>query len=79
LKNNARGTGLGFDVNFIYKYTDNLNLILSLETKRFKMKKGTDQMFYNNAAFGGERVTNMKLLDLSFISSSVTAGLKYKL
>ena len=36
-KNNAKGTGLGFDVDFVYKYNNNLDLTLNLETKKFKM------------------------------------------
>jgi hypothetical protein len=78
-KQNAKGTGLGGDVDFAYKYSDNLDLTLNLETKRFKMKKGTEQLFYNSRAFGSERVASGKLLDLTHISSSVSAGLKYKL
>ena len=80
LKNNAKGHGLGFDLDFIYKYNSSLDLTLNLETKRFKMKKeGTNKMFFNSRAIGGEGVTTIKLLDLSLISSSISAGLKYKL
>ena len=78
-KHNAKGIGLGFDLDFIYKYSDNLDLMLNLETKRFKMKKGRYQMFYNFRAFGGERDVTDKLFNLTLISSSVTVGLKYKL
>jgi len=78
-RQNAKGTGLGGDVDFAYKYSDNLDLTLNLETKRFKMKKGTEQLFYNSRAFGGERVASGKLLDLTHISSSVSAGFNYKL
>jgi hypothetical protein len=79
LKNTAKGKGIGFDINFVYRYTNNLDLMLNLETKSFKMKKGTDQMFFNSRAFGGEGVGTKKLLDLSLRSSSISAGLKYKL
>jgi len=78
-KQNAKGTGLGFDVDFVYKYRDNLDFKINLETKKFKMKTGTDQVFYNSLSFGGERVASGKLLDLSLRSSSISAGLKYKL
>ena len=79
LKNTAKGKGIGFDMNFVYRYTNNLDLMLNLETKSFKMKKGTDQMFFNSRAFGGEGVGTKKLLDLSLRSSSISAGLQYKL
>jgi hypothetical protein len=78
-KQNAKGTGLGFDVDFVYKYRDNLDFKINLETKKFKMKTGTDQVFYNSLSLGGERVASGKLLDLSLRSSSISAGLKYKL
>ena len=78
-KNTAKGTGLGFDVDFLYKYSNNLGLTLNLETKRFKIKKGRQEMFYNSRAFGGERVSTTKLIDLSVVSSSISAGFKYKL
>lgn len=78
-KNNAKGKGLGFDVDFLYKYTDNLDFKINLETKKFKMKKGRDQMFLNSRAIGGEGVATKKLLDLSLMSSSISAGVQYKL
>ena len=78
-KKNAKGQGLGFDLDFIYKYSNNIDLTLNLETKKFKMKKGTSKMFYNALAFGGERVATIKLLDLTHISSSISAGFNYKL
>jgi len=81
LKNTAKGTGLGFDLDFIYKYTNNLDLTLNLETKSFKIKtrKGKQKMFLNSLAFGGEGVANKELIDLSLRSSSISAGFKYKL
>lgn len=80
LKNTAKGRGIGFDLDFIYKYSDNLDLTLNLENKRFKMKKeGTNKMFLNSRAIGGEGVETIKLIDLSLRSSSISAGLKYKL
>jgi hypothetical protein len=79
LKNNAKGTGLGFDVDFIYKYSNNLDLTLNLETKKFKMNKGQNQAFYSAIDVGGERDDTGKLFDLSLMSSSISAGLKYKL
>ena len=78
-KNSAKGRGIGFDLDFIYKYSDNLDLTLNLETKSFKMKKGKQEMFLNARNFGGGRVETIKLLDLSLRSSSISAGLKYKL
>jgi hypothetical protein len=79
LKNNAKGTGLGFDLDFIYKYTNNLDLTLNLETKNFKMKTGQNKGFFNSISPGGERVATKKLFDFTFRSSSISAGLKYKL
>jgi hypothetical protein len=55
LKNNAKGIGLGFDVDFLYKYSDNLDFKINLETKRFKMKTGKDTAFFNSLSPGGER------------------------
>lgn len=78
-KDNVKGTGIGFDLDFIYKYTNNLDLTLNLETKRLKMKKGKQQTFYNSLSPGGERIASGKLLNLSLRSSSISAGLKYKL
>jgi hypothetical protein len=78
-KQKAKGRGLGFDVDFLYKYSDNLDFKINLETKKFKMKKGTDQTFYNNTALGGERAPIRKLLNLSLISSSISIGLNYKI
>jgi len=78
-KDTAKGKGIGFDLDFIYKYSNNLDLALNLEIKRFKMKKGRQETFYNSLSPGGERVDTTKLLDLSLSSSSISAGLKYKL
>lgn len=80
LKNTAKGQGLGFNLDFIYKYSDNLDLMLNLENKRFKIKKeGTNKMFLNSRAIGGERVETIKLIDLSLRSSSISAGFNYKI
>jgi hypothetical protein len=78
-KHNGKGIGIGFDVDFLYKYSDNLALILNLEIKKFKMKTGKDQIFASDKAIGGERVVNRKLYDLSLRSSSISAGIIYKL
>jgi len=78
-KNTAKGQGLGFDLDFIYKYSDNLDLMLNLENKSFKMKKGKQEMFLNSRAIGGEGVETIKLLDLTHISSAISAGFNYKL
>ncbi len=79
MKHNAKGTGLGFDMDFLYKYSDNLDFKINLETKKFKMKTGKDQAFYNLNNYGGERVDSRKLFDLSLMSSSISAGIRYKL
>ena len=48
--------------------------------KKFEMKKeGINKMFLNSRAIGGERIETIKLIDLSLRSSSISAGLKYKL
>lgn len=78
-KNNVKGTGLGFDVDFLYKYTTNIDLLLNLATKKFKMRKGTDTMFYNSHASLGEREGHQDLLALSLRSSSISVGFKYKI
>jgi hypothetical protein len=77
-KNTAKGSGIGFDLDFIYKYSNNLDLTFNLETKNFKMKKGKQKMFCNSLCPGGERVATKKLLDLSLRSSSISAGFNYK-
>lgn len=79
MKHNAKGTGLGFDVDFLYKYSDNLDFKINLEAKKFKMKTGKEQIFLSDKAIGGERVGSRKLYDLSLLSSSISAGLKYKI
>jgi len=80
IKHNARGRGLGFDVDFIYKYSDNLDFKINLETKYFKMKKGTKAMFFAaDPEFNEpEKVGYSKLLNLNLISSSISAGVRYK-
>jgi hypothetical protein len=78
-KNTAKGTGISFDLDFIYKYTNNLDLILNLEAKKFKMKKGRQEMFFNSRNFGGGGVKTIKLIDLSLRSSSISAGFNYKI
>jgi hypothetical protein len=79
MKHNAKGIGLGFDMDFLYKYSDNLDFKINLETKQFKMKKGKDQLFYSAKDIGGERVFIGKLYDLSLLSSSISFGIHYKL
>jgi hypothetical protein len=79
IKHNAKGTGLGFDVDFIYKYSDNLDFKINLETKKFKMQKGQDTAFFNSLSPGGERDDTSKLFNLILISSSISAGFHYKL
>jgi len=79
MKHNTKGKGLGFDLDFLYKYSDSLDFKINLETKKFKMKTGREKAFYNSLAFGGERIVNRKLLDLSLMSSSISVGIHYKL
>jgi hypothetical protein len=80
LKHTAKGQGLGADVDLVYKYTDNLDFNINLETKRFRMKKGHDQTFVaaNRVTRKPERVVTRKLWGLSFNSYSISGGIKYK-
>ena len=78
-KDTARGIGLGFDMDFLYKYSDSLDFKINLETKKFKMKTGKAQTFCSAQDIGGEKVVTKKLFDLSLISSSISAGFRYKL
>ncbi len=73
MKHNAKGVGLGVDVDLLYKYSDNLDFKINLETKQFKMKKGEEQAFYK------EKVATRKLFNLSLLSSSISFGINYKL
>jgi len=81
LKHTAKGKGFGVGIDLIYKYSHNLDFNINLETKRFKMRKGQAQDFlvadpdFNEP----ERVITRKLFDLRFISSSISAGVRYKL
>jgi hypothetical protein len=79
MKHNVKGTGLGFDMDFLYKYSDNMDFKINLETKKFKMKIGKEQIFLSDKAIGGERVGSRKLYDLSLLSSSISFGFRYKL
>ena len=78
-RNKARGRGIGIDLDFSYKYSNNIDLSLNLVTKRFKMRKGNQTQYFNSRAFLGEREGHQKLYALSLRSSSISAGLKYKL
>jgi len=77
-KQNAKGIGLGFDVDFLYKYSDNLDFKINLETKKFKIKTGKDQLFYSAKDIYGERIFIGKLTNLSFLSSSISIGFRFK-
>jgi len=79
-KDTARGQGFGADVDLAYKYSDNLDFKINLETKRFKMKKGNQQTFLaiDRVNHKPERVDTRKLLGLSFTSYSISGGIKYK-
>jgi hypothetical protein len=79
MKHNVKGIGLGFDMDFLYKYSNNMDFKINLETKKFKMKTGKEQIFLSDKAISGERVGSRKLYDLSLLSSSISVGLKYKI
>lgn len=76
---NVKGTGIGFDMDFIYKYSDILDFKINLEVKKIKMKTGKDQAFYNTKSVFGEKVHTSKLFNLTHMSSSISAGFNYKL
>jgi hypothetical protein len=78
-KDIAKGIGLGFDVDFIYKYSDRLDFKINLETKKIRMKIGKQQTFYNAKDIGGERVVTGKLSNLILLSSSISTGFRFKL
>jgi hypothetical protein len=80
LKHTAKGQGFGAEVDLVYQYSDNLDFNINLETKRLKMRKGQAQDFlvadpeFNEP----EKVITRKLFDLRLISSSISAGVRYK-
>ena len=78
-KRNAKGTGLGFDMDFLYKYSNSLDFKINLEIKKFKMKTGKEQIFCSAQYIRGEKVVTRKMFDLSLLSSSISAGFRYKL
>jgi hypothetical protein len=78
-KHNAKGIGLGFDMDFLYKYSDNLDFIINLEIKKFKMKTGKEKIFFSAKNIDNQKVGSRKLYDLSLLSSSISAGFRYKL
>ena len=70
----AYGYGASLDTEILYKHNDNLDFRTNLSVKGFKMTKGKKKAF----AIGGESdITKLKAL--TFISSSISAGIKYKL
>lgn len=80
-KQNAKGIGLGLDMDFLYNYNDKLDFKINLETKKFKMKKSKQQKFIKGTRHLNDYVDFTvvdKLIDLSFISSSISFGVKYK-
>lgn len=79
-KHTTKSKGLGFDIDFLYKYTDNLDFKINLETKRFKMRKGQYHMFYVADPILNlpTRVSTNKLFDLNLISSAISCGIMYK-
>jgi hypothetical protein len=72
-KDKAKGRGIGFNIDLLYKYSSNLDYKINLEIEKFKMKKGNNIMFTKIDDF------NNKLYDLSLRSSSISIGFKYKL
>jgi len=79
-KDTARGQGLGAAADLVYKYSDNLDFNINLETKIFKMKKGNQQTFVaaNRVTHKPEWVDNSKLISLTLKSYSISGGIKYK-
>jgi hypothetical protein len=79
-KHTAKGQGLGFDVDFIYKFNDNLDFNINLGIKRFKMRKGQYHMFFVADPILNlpTRVSTNKLFDLNLISSAISGGIRYK-
>lgn len=80
IKHTAKGQGFGADVDFVYNYSNNLDFSINLETKRFKMKKGQDQMFFvaNRVTHEPKKVDTRKLISLNLTSYSISGGIKYK-
>ncbi|MDR2008248.1 MAG: hypothetical protein LBQ34_04675 [Alphaproteobacteria bacterium] len=85
-KHNAKGYGLGVEIDFLYKYSNNLDFKIGLETKKFKMKNGNVKTFYSekekkSAMFNfGKKVSDTnKLYGLNLISSSISVGFRYKI
>lgn len=69
----ATGYGASIDTEVLYKYSDSLDFRANLGVKGLKMLKGNKKAF----AVDGE-TDKTKLKDLTFISSSVSAGIKYR-
>lgn len=69
----AIGYGASIDTEVLYKYSDSLDFRANLGIKGLKMLKGNKKTF----AVDGE-TDKTKLKDLTFISSSVSAGIKYR-
>jgi len=70
----ALGIGASFDTELLYQYTNNLAFKAIVGIKKFDMKKGTDKTFF---ADGTNASRDLK--KLSLFSSSISAGIKYKL
>ncbi len=77
-KDTAKGIGLGFDLDFLYNYSDKLDFKINLETKKIRMKTGKQQTFFTAKDIGGERVFTGKLSNLSLLSSSISTGFRFK-
>lgn len=80
-KHNAKGIGLGGNIDLLYKYSDNLDFKINLEVKKFKMKTGQKQTFLCASLkyHQPEEIYHGRVFDLTFLSSSISAGFRYKL
>ena len=70
----ALGIGGSFDTELLYQYTNNLAFKANVGIKKFDMKKGTHKTFFANGTNASR-----DLKKLSLFSSSISAGIKYKL
>ena len=70
----ALGIGASFDTELLYQYSNNLAFKANVGIKKFDMKQGVRKTFIAN---GDTHSSELK--KLSLFSSSVSAGIKYKL
>ena len=72
--NKALGYGISFDGEFLYKYNNNLDFNANMGIKKLTMFQGRSKDFLAN----GESFSH-DLKTLSFLSSSISCGIKYNL